>query len=85
VKQHFSSFARSVGESVPPPPPPVRGKLVRAAGPLIRRAASSYARAASSAVSYVPSQILVFLHRRSHSSSDARVSAEHALLTWHDE
>ena len=60
--QQFSSFARSVGERVPTAPL-LGGKLVRAAGPLISRAASSYARAASSAVSYVPSQILVFLHR----------------------
>lgn len=37
------------------------GKLVRTRGPHMIRAASSYARAASSAVSNVPSQILVFL------------------------
>lgn len=45
------------------------GKFVLALGPHISLAASSYARAASSAVSNVPSQILVFLHKRNVSFS----------------
>lgn len=61
---HFSSLALRLGDR--PGAFGSNGKLVRAREPQMSLAASSYALAASSAVSNVPSHILVFLEAKMH-------------------
>lgn len=60
-----------------------RGKLQRAAGPLIALAAASYARAASSAVSKVPSHLRETNRQKAAGMSGIQDSAVLTLLT-HD-